>query len=286
MIQTICVCGAGTMGSSIAQVCAQNGFTTILFDVSEIVLEKAKGSIQKNLQQLVDKQKISSDDKENISRRIKFINTINECKADLIIEAIVENIEAKIDLFNQLAHVNNAAVIFATNTSSIPVSQIQKNILYPERIIGMHFFNPATLMKLVEVVKGELTNDEVAQTIYKLCIQMNKTPVICKDAPGFIVNRIARHYYLEGMKIAQDGIASFENVDAVMEATGFKMGPFKLMDLIGLDINLSVSQSIYDALGKPERLKPSPIQIEKVRNGELGRKTGKGFYPYLLKESS
>lgn len=281
MINTICICGAGTMGSGIAQVSAQSGFDTILFDVNEVVVEKAKAGIQTNLQYLVDKQKISAEEKENIYNKIKFEKDINDCKADAIIEAIIEKIDAKVSLFNQLAEVNNSETIFATNTSSLSVSDIQKNIFHPERVVGMHFFNPAYLMKLVEVVKGEQTNKEVALTIYDLCKQMGKAPVMCKDAPGFIVNRVARHYYLEAMKIVEKGIATFENVDVIMEASGFKMGPFKLMDLIGMDINLSVSQSIYEAFNKTERFKPSSLQLEKVKNGELGRKRGKGFYQYV-----
>jgi 3-hydroxybutyryl-CoA dehydrogenase len=144
----------------------------------------------------------------------------------------------------------------------------------------MHFFNPAPLMKLVEVVKGNQTSDGAVQTINDLCKQMNKTPVLCKDAPGFIVNRVARHYYLEAMKLVEEGIATFETADEIMEASGFKMGPFKLMDLIGMDINLAVSQSIYEAFNKEERFKPSALQIEKVTKNELGKKTGKGFYTY------
>jgi 3-hydroxybutyryl-CoA dehydrogenase len=135
-------------------------------------------------------------------------------------------------------------------------------------------------MKLVEVVKGEQTDDKIAESIYDLCLSLGKVPVMCKDAPGFIVNRVARHYYLESMKMVEEGIATVENVDAIMEASGFKMGPFKLMDLIGMDINLSVSQSIYDAFDHEERFKPSPLQIDKVKDGNLGRKTGKGFYEY------
>ena len=268
------------MGTGIAQVSAQSGFNTILFDVNESVLEKATAGIQKNLQYLVDKQKISAEEKEKIYQRIKFVKNINDCIADVIIEAIIEKVEAKVSLFNQLAEINNAKTIFATNTSSLSVSDIQKNILHPQRVVGMHFFNPAYLMKLVEVVKGEQTDTDVAEKIYALCKQMGKSPVMCKDAPGFIVNRVACHYYLEAMKIVEQGIATFENVDAIMEASGFKMGPFKLMDLIGMDINLSVSQSMYDAFNNAERFKPSSLQIEKVKNGELGRKTGKGFYKY------
>jgi len=280
MVQTICICGAGTMGSGIAQVSAQSGFYTILFDVNESVLEKSKENIKKNLTFLVDKQKISAEDKVQIYERIKFVNDTNDCLADVIIEAIIEDIDAKVALFNKLSEVNHAEVVFATNTSSISVSDIQKKIHYPERVVGMHFFNPAYLMKLVEVVKGEQTNPEVTLSVYNLCRQMGKYPVMCKDAPGFIVNRIARHYYLEAMKLVEQGAATFENVDAIMEATGFKMGPFRLMDLIGMDINLSVSQSIYKAFDNEERFKPSNLQIEKVNSGDLGRKTGKGFYEY------
>ena len=281
MISTICVIGAGTMGSGIAQTAAQSGFYTLLFDINWEVLEKAKTSIQKSLQYLLDKQKISAVEKENIYQRIQFITDTNDCLADIIIEAIVEKVEAKVAIFNQLAELNHSEVIFATNTSSLSVSEIQARVQQPQRVVGMHFFNPAPVMKLVEVVKGDQTTDEVAQTVYELCLQMNKTPVMCKDAPGFIVNRVARHYYLEAMKLVENGIATIENVDEIMEASGFKMGPFKLMDLIGMDVNLAVSQSLYDACNKAERFKPSPLQIDKVSKGELGKKTGKGFYNYI-----
>ena len=281
MVHTICICGAGTMGSGIAQVCAQKGFNAILFDVNETVLEKAKEGIQKNLRFLVDKQKISAEEKENIYKRIKFAKEIDDCIADVIIEAIIEKIDAKISLFNQLAEINTSQTIFATNTSSLSVSDIQKKVVHPEKVVGMHFFNPAYLMKLVEVVKGEQTSEDVAQTIYEFCKQLGKTPVMCKDVPGFIVNRVARHYYLEAMRLVEQNVTTFENVDEIMEASGFKMGPFKLMDLIGMDINLSVSQSIYEAFNNAERFKPSSLQIKKVESNELGKKTGKGFYEYV-----
>lgn len=279
-INTICVIGAGTMGSGIAQTCAQNGFYTLLFDINTGVLEKAKISIDKNLQYLLDKQKITTEEKTAIANRIRFISDTNDCIADVIIEAIVEKLEAKVAIFNQLAELNHSEVIFASNTSSLSISDIQKNVQQPQRVAGMHFFNPAPLMKLVEVVKGEQTSDATVTVITELCKQLNKVPVLCKDAPGFIVNRVARHYYLEAMKLVQQGTTTIENADAIMEATGFKMGPFKLMDLIGMDVNLAVSQSVYEAFNKEERFKPSPLQIEKVAKGELGKKTGKGFYNY------
>ena len=279
-INIICVIGAGTMGSGIAQVAAQNGFKTLLFDINVEMLEKAKIAIQKNLQFLLDKQKITAEEKEKIFNNIQFINDTNDCIADIFIEAIVEKLAAKVSIFNQLAEVNHSDVIFATNTSSISVSAIQAQVVHPQRVVGMHFFNPAPLMKLVEVVKGDQTSEEAVQVIFELCKQMKKTPVLCKDAPGFIVNRVARHYYLEAMKLVEEGIATIETVDEIMEATGFKMGPFKLMDLIGMDINLAVSQSIYEAFNEEERFKPSPLQIEKVAKSELGKKTGKGFYQY------
>lgn len=279
-INTICVCGAGTMGSGIAQVAAQAGFKTILFDVNEQMLEKSKVAIEKSLQLLVTKQKITAEDQTKILGSLIFTNQINDCIANVCIEAIIEQKEAKIDLFNQLALVNNHQTILATNTSSISVNEIAEGLQQPEKLVGMHFFNPATMMKLVEVIKGVSTSNEVVETIIQLCKQMNKVPVVCTDAPGFIVNRVARHYYLEAMKLIELNLATIENVDAIMEASGFKMGPFKLMDLIGMDINFGVSNIVWEALGKPERLKPSIIQQQKVEAGTLGRKTGKGFYEY------
>lgn len=268
------------MGSGIALVAAQSGFKTLLFDINAAVLHNAKSSIQKSLQSLVEKQKISLEESTAITERLQFVNDINQCKAAVFIEAIIEKKEAKVNMFNQLAAVNDEHAIFASNTSSLSISDIQRSVIHPSRVVGMHFFNPAPIMKLVEVVKGRQTDEAVAQNIYILCKQLNKVPVMCKDAPGFIVNRVARHYYLEAMKMVEEGVASFENIDAIMEASGFKMGPFKLMDLIGMDINLAVSKSIFEAYDNEERFMPSPLQTEKVAKNELGRKTGKGFYQY------
>ncbi len=279
-IKIIGVCGAGTMGSGIAQVAAMAGYNTILFDLSKDMLTKSRSAITKSLDRYVLQGKMEVKEKNECLHRIRFTDNINDCVADFFIEAIVEQKEAKSSLFNQLAAINNTKTVFATNTSSIAVSDIAATVSNPSRVVGMHFFNPAPLMKLVEVVKAEQTDAVVVKTVVNLARQMGKTPVVCKDAPGFIVNRVARHYYLEAMKLVEEGYATIETIDAVMEATGFKMGPFRLMDLIGMDINYSVSNIVWEALGKPERLTPSPIQKQKVAAGELGRKTGKGFYEY------
>lgn len=209
-----------------------------------------------------------------------FVSDTNHCIADIIIEAIVEKVDVKAGLFNQLAEINHSETIFASNTSSLSVSGIAEKVMHPRRVAGMHFFNPAPIMKLVEVVKAQQTSNEVIQTIYNLAIQMGKTPVVCKDAPGFIVNHVARPYYLEALRLIEMGHSDMETIDSILEATGFKMGPFRLMDLIGNDINYAVSCSVYDAMQQPARLQPSPLQKEKVAKGELGRKTGKGYYSY------
>jgi 3-hydroxybutyryl-CoA dehydrogenase len=280
MRHKICICGAGTMGSGIAQVSAQSGFSTVLYDVSEEFIQKAKSKIEKDLQKLAEKNKIGSTDKETILNSINFTNNINACKADIVIEAIIEKIEAKETLFKQLSAINSSETIFATNTSSLSVTEIAKTIAHPERVIGMHFFNPAPIMKLVEVVNTNYTNERTRGIILELAKQFGKTPVACKDSPGFIVNHVARQFYLEALRLVEKGISDFETIDVLMEASGFKMGPFRLMDLIGNDINYAVSCSVYEALNKPQRLKPSPIQEVRVKKNELGRKSGKGYYVY------
>jgi len=277
----ICVCGAGTMGSGIAQLSATAGFNTILYELNQVVLKKAQVSIQKNLQSLEDKKKIPAGEKEKIFQRIHFTGELQECLADVIIEAIIEDAQAKVALFNQLAEINHAEIIFASNTSSLSITDIGNKVVNPRRVLGMHFFNPAPLMKLVEVVKGERTSDEVVQAIVDLAKALGKTAVVCKDAPGFIVNRVARPFYIESLRVAEEQI-DFATIDELLEATGFKLGPFRLMDLIGNDINYSVSCSIYEQLNRPEHLKPSYIQKEKVEKGELGKKSGKGYYDYNI----
>jgi 3-hydroxybutyryl-CoA dehydrogenase len=268
------------MGSGIAEIAAQNGFNVIQFDVNEQMLLKSKTSIQKSLNKLVEKQKITQQQQAEILQHIVFTSEKSNCIADVIIEAVVENKEIKQQLFDELFLINNNETIFATNTSSISVSELSENKDYASQFAGMHFFNPAQIMKLVEIIRTEKTSANVIKTLVELSKQLNKMPVVCNDAPGFIVNRVARHYYLEAMQLLEENIADATTIDAIMEASGFKMGPFKLMDLIGMDINYSVSNIVWEALGKPERLTPSSIQKNKVEANELGRKTGKGFYEY------
>jgi 3-hydroxybutyryl-CoA dehydrogenase len=268
------------MGSGIAQAAAQSGFYTILYELNETVLNKAKASIDKSLESLVVKGKMNAGDKQKTLERIQFTGDIQTCLADVFIEAIIEKPEVKIALFNQLAELNHSECVFASNTSSLSVSVIAAKVKNPERVIGMHFFNPAPVMKLVEVVNAEYTAKEITDTVIQLAKQMGKTPVVCKDSPGFIVNRVARPYYIESLRLAEEGIISFDQADRLLEATGFKMGPFKLMDLIGNDINYAVSCSVYEQLNNPERLRPSIIQEQKVKEGRLGKKSGEGYYKY------
>jgi 3-hydroxybutyryl-CoA dehydrogenase len=279
-INSICVCGAGTMGSGIAQVAAQAGFNTILYELNDAVLDKAKTSIAKSLQSLTDKGKITEAERIAINKRLHFTNDLQTCRADACIEAIIEKTDIKITLFNQLAAINSDDCIFASNTSSLSITALAEKIRNPARVAGLHFFNPAPIMKLVEVVKTPYVKEEVIEALITLAKKMGKTPVVCKDAPGFIVNRVARPYYIESLRLAEEGITSFAQADALLEATGFRMGPFKLMDLIGNDVNLAVSHSVYDQLNKPARLKPSVIQEQHVMEGKLGRKSGKGYYDY------
>ena len=286
MIKKIAVAGAGTMGSGIALCAAQHNFDVILFDTNEKGIENAKKIITKNLDFLLNKEKITATEKEHIFSKIFFTTTINDCIADIVIEAIIENIAIKETLYKNLAAKNSPQTILASNTSSLSITAIQKNIENPSRVAGMHFFNPAHVMKLVEVVAGENTSNETVKTIFDLCLQLKKQPVVCKDAPGFIVNRVARHFYLEAMQLASTKNIAIENIDALMENAGFKMGPFKLMDLIGLDINYAVSQSVFEAFNKNKRFTPSPMQAQKVAEGNLGKKTGKGFYDYNLNVAS
>ncbi|HEX5669543.1 MAG TPA: 3-hydroxyacyl-CoA dehydrogenase NAD-binding domain-containing protein [Chitinophagaceae bacterium] len=276
----IIVCGAGTMGTGIAETSARSGYTTLLYEPRAETLEKAEASITGNLKSLYDKMKISGQEMKDTLGRLRFSSDLSQCIGELVIEAIIEDVDVKSELFSRLAGMNSSHTILATNTSSLSVAAIAENIPGPERFCGMHFFNPAQLMKLVELVYGPSTSVETIQRLQELAVSMGKTPVVCKDSPGFIVNRVARHYYLEALQMLEEGVCNIEQADRVLENAGFKMGPFRLMDLIGNDINFTVTRSLYEACGKPIRFRPSAIQEQKILKGELGRKTGKGYYSY------
>jgi len=279
-IQTIGVIGAGVMGNGIAQVAAASGFQVILQDIHGDALEKALSQIRSFLTKSVEKGKLSESEKDEILGRIRTTTEVTEVKADLIIEAILENLEIKRKLISALESVNSHQTIIASNTSTLPITRIAAGALRPENIVGMHFFNPAPLMKLVEVIAGEMTHPEIAETVFEVSSRMGKSPVHVKDEPGFIVNRVARPYYLEGLRLYEEQVADFTAIDELMEATGFKMGPFRLMDLIGVETNHEVTKSLYASFFHETRFRPSRVQQKKVDAGNFGRKTGKGFYSY------
>ncbi|MFN8310970.1 MAG: 3-hydroxyacyl-CoA dehydrogenase NAD-binding domain-containing protein [Chitinophagales bacterium] len=278
-IQKIAVAGAGTMGAGIAQVFAQNGFQTTLFDVAQGQLDRARQNIQNNLKQLEAKGKLNAQAHQHTLSLLQFISEPSLVRGDVIIEAIVEDEAAKQRLFTSLI-AENADAIFCSNTSSLSITRLAKSVPDASKFAGMHFFNPATIMKLVEIVKGPDTSEETVNTLKQLCDTLGKTAVVCLDSPGFIVNRVARHYYVESLKIIEEKAAVMENTDALLESAGFKMGPFRLMDTIGNDINYAVTSSLYEAFHGDPKFRPSRIQQQKVASGNLGKKTGKGFYDY------
>jgi 3-hydroxybutyryl-CoA dehydrogenase len=279
-IQKVAVLGSGTMGVGIAQVFAASGYDVVLYDIQVEALEKAKKVIEKNLKGAVEKGKLNDTEFLETQKRITVTNNFNLLKAELVIEAVVERLDIKCKLFSEIAAINPAETILATNTSSIPVTQIAAGVPHPERVVGIHFFNPAHIMKLVEIVSGVQTSEAVAETAKNLVTKVGKTAVMAKDAPGFIVNRVARHYYVEALKIAEENVATVETIDDLAEASGFKLGPFRLMDLIGVDTNFSVTNSIYHLFHQDGKFRPSRLQQQKVDAGHWGRKTGKGFYTY------
>ncbi len=279
-ISTVCVCGAGTMGTGIAQVFATAGFRTVVFDANEGALTRARDMITTALTKLVDKQKLQAQEQNNILERLHFTHRLSECTASLYVEAIIEDAAAKQELFSAIAKQAAAPFLIATNTSSLSVTELARGCSQPASIAGLHFFNPAPLMKLVEVVTTEFLEPATIDVLAAIVRTCGKSPVICKDSPGFIVNRVARPYYIEALRLVEESYADFDTIDRLMESIGFKLGPFRLMDLIGNDINYAVSSQIFEQLGGPERLKPSAIQEEKVRSNELGRKTAKGYYRY------
>jgi len=276
------VIGAGTMGSGIALVAAQAGQTCVLYDTDTAALDRAMTGSGTTLARLAEKGKMTAEEALAISARIKPSNALADlASCGLVIEAIVEDLGIKKKLFTELEVLVASNAVLATNTSSLSVTAIAAACKKPERVIGLHFFNPAPLLPLVEVVPGLQTEAQLASKVSALMQAWGKTPVICKDTPGFIVNRIARPFYGEALRIYEEGFADTRTIDRAMkEVGGFKMGPFELMDLIGNDVNFTVTKTVWESLFFDPRYRPSITQQRLVEAGWLGRKTGRGYYRY------
>jgi 3-hydroxybutyryl-CoA dehydrogenase len=279
-LETILVIGAGTMGAGIAQVAALSGLSTILFDTQSEALERAMRVTRRDLERLESKGKLSTSERESTLERMRLSSTLQVAtEAQVVIEAASENLAVKHEVFRDLeAHVA-ADTVLATNTSTISIGAIAGVLERPERAVGLHFFNPATIMPLVEVIRAEQTSQWTIERALAVVQVFGKTAVVTKDAPGFIVNRIARPFYLEALRMLEAG-GDAATIDQALRGAGFKMGPLELIDLIGLDINLASSKSVYEAFFQDPKYRPSSLQQRMVDSGWLGRKAGRGFYTY------
>lgn len=272
-IQRVGIVGAGTMGAGIAQVCLQSGYQVFLCDANQDVLDKAEGSITARLQKLNMEDTLSN---LHLNREL-----VELASCQVVIEAVPERLELKRSIFQELARVCANDTLLLSNTSSISITEIGAGMPQPERILGFHFFNPAPVMPLIEVIVGYQSGERETTQAIEFATKLGKKPVKVKDSPGFIVNRVARPYYNEALRIVGDGIASVEQIDRIMTgAGGFKMGPFALQDLIGIDINFATTQSLYQGFFQENRFKPSRLQQRMVQANTLGKKTGGGFYDY------
>ncbi len=282
----VAVLGAGTMGAGIAQVAAAAGHLVYLYDIDAKSIETGIQKLRRGLEKPVARGKMTAADADALISRIEPRTELSQLAgAGLIIEAIVEKLEVKRAVFSELESICAADTIFASNTSSISITAIGAALQHPERLLGMHFFNPAPILKLVEVVSGVATDSKIAEVVYATAQRWGKTPVFAQSTPGFIVNRVARPFYAEGIRILEEGAAEVATIDRLMrEAGGFRMGPFELMDLIGQDVNYAVTASVFNAYYQDPRFKPSLAQLELVNAGFFGRKSGRGFYDYQTDE--
>ncbi|TYP77372.1 3-hydroxyacyl-CoA dehydrogenase NAD-binding domain-containing protein [Aquimarina intermedia] len=282
MIKKVGVIGSGTMGSGIAQVAATAGCSVKLYDTNTAALEKSEIALDKVLSRLIEKNRIDTTEKQRIQDNISYVTSLSELgDSELTIEAIIENLEIKQQVFTALESYVSDTAIIASNTSSLSIASIASSLQKPERCIGIHFFNPAPLMKLVEVIPAIQTSDVVLDSITQTIKDWKKVVAVAKDTPGFIVNRVARPFYGESLRIYEEGIADIAHIDTALKALGgFRMGPFELMDFIGNDVNYTVTETVFEAFYFDPRYKPSFTQKRLSEAGYLGRKTGKGYYHY------
>ena len=278
----VSIIGSGTMGSGIAQVAATSGCIVKLFDLNQGALDKSKNALEITLTKLVEKEKINTTEKSRIQNNIFYVNTLKDLSdSDLVIEAIVENLEVKRKVFSELETLVSENTILASNTSSLSIASIAASCQKPERVIGIHFFNPAPLMQLVEVIPAVQTSEEVLCKSVQIISDWKKVVAVAKDTPGFIVNRVARPFYSESLRIYDEGVANFATIDwALKTIGGFRMGPFELMDMIGHDVNYIVTETVFTAFYFDPKFKPSFTQKRLLEAGFLGRKSGRGFYNY------
>ncbi len=282
MFKHVGIVGAGTMGSGIAQAVATAGIDVSLYDVNETLLRQGVERVRGELKRAVQRGKMTPEELTAAVERIRLKSNIADLgSCDLVLEAVIEDLRVKKDLFRHIEKNTKPSTVLATNTSSLSVTSMANGLTRPGQLLGLHFFNPAHIMKLVEVVVGENTDPEIVRTATEFVKHIGKTPVTVKDTPGFIVNRIARPYYGEALRLLGENVATVEQIDRIAKSIGgFAMGPFELMDLIGIDVNFSVTSSMYEQYFGEPRYRPHPIQKRMVESGFLGKKSGQGFYKY------
>ena len=280
-MQTVAVIGSGTMGSRIAQATALGGYGVILYDVEEAIVDEALEKVRASIDKGVSLGKVEEETAARAKEAFTLTTSLDEAAAaDLIIEAAPERLDLKRQIFGRLDEAAPRETIFASNTSSLSIGALAGATERPDRFLGLHFFNPAHIMQLVEVIRGEETSDETVAAADAFVESLGKTAVHCKDTPAFIVNRVARPFYGEAFRLLGEGAADVATIDGLLKSVGFPMGPFELIDLIGCDVNFAVTKSVYEAYFHEPKYRPHPIQQRMVESGRLGRKSGRGFYDY------